>query len=584
VGASVNIQSYVDLGWSVFPVKGPAYGKDYKDTKKPILDTWKPYQSRKPTPEEVADWLKRFPKSSVGAPTGPINGIFVVDIDSNAWQARFPDADFGTTWKSTSKRGCHYFYKWQDWMHNIKTTGTEIGKIDGFDIRGEGGYVVLPNENDPERKWNYAPTEGQIEILPKFLREFFEQNVSRSKSSAVVISEITEGNRHSSFLALTGKLHRAGLEPAEIIQILAPTANATGFGPELVPLVQDVVTRYPIERRKELNAESVEALLLEPEPPLEWLIEGLWVDKAKGFIAGHPGVGKTWIALDMLISVATGGMCMGKYKPSYKAPCLIIEEEASRRNLQRRIHVMARARGLKPADLSSLFHITQQFSSIPRDGKQITDFVLKHGIKLVVFDSLRAVHSAKENSSDDMVPILKSFSEISIAGQCSVVLIHHLSKSNVENASKNVFERMRGTGSLWAWRDCILGIEGEEESDTCKCTFQFRDADSPAPVQIKRCVGAMTGAIGLEASSLEDSEEFVEKTQQVVEYVRTQFGGSSRNQICKVLDGRKQDNLKLLKQMVKKGFLEKSGPKLVVPQTWEPVGTSGTSGGSQGGS
>ena len=59
--------------------------------------------------------------------------------------------------------------------------------------------------------------------------------------------------------------------------------------------------------------ESIVDLLSKPEPKLEWLIENIWVDKSRGLIAGNPGVGKTWLALDMLLSVATGGLCLGKY-------------------------------------------------------------------------------------------------------------------------------------------------------------------------------------------------------------------------------------------------------------------------------
>jgi hypothetical protein len=318
------------------------------------------------------------------------------------------------------------------------------------------------------------------------------QNGTAKKS--VVISEISEGNRHDSFLSLTGKLHKmAHMPPSEILQILGPLAEKSGFADELPSLIADVVNRYPVNRREALRPESMEALLTEPEPPLEWMINGLWTDKAKGFIAGHPGTGKTWIALDMMLAVATGVLCMGKYQASYKAPCLIIEEEASRRNLQRRIHCMARARHLEPSALSSVFHITQQFTNVPRDTQELTNIIVKNGVKFVVFDSLREVHSAKENSSDEMSMVLQAFKQIAVIGNCAVLLIHHLSKSGMDSGNKSIFERMRGTGSLWAWRDCILGIEGEEESTVSKCTFQFRDADSPSPIKITRCVGPTTG-------------------------------------------------------------------------------------------
>lgn len=552
----MNIQSYIDIGWSVFPVKGPVYGKDYSDTKRPILPTWKPYQSRKPTPTEITEWLKKYPKMSIGLVTGPISGVFVVDIDSNEWVKRFPDADFGTTWKSKSKRGCHYFYKWEDWMHTIKTTGSEIGAINGFDIRGDGGYVVVPNENDPDRFWEFAPTDGDVEALPLFLRKFFEENVSRNKKSPVVPpATITEGNRHSKFLSIVGKLHAARVTPSDMLQILVPLATQTGFSGEIGPLITDVVKRYTTERRAVLRPESVEALLSESEPPLEWLIEGLWTDKSRGFIAGHPGIGKTWIALDMLLAVATGGLCMGKYKAAYKAPCLLVEEEASRLNLQRRIHSMARAKMIQPSDIKELYHITRQFANIPRDAVEISEIVREKGIKLIVFDSLRAVHSAKENSSDEMAVVLQSFAEICEVNKCSIVLIHHLSKSSAENGNKPIFERMRGTGSLWAWRDCILGVEGEEESDMCKCSFQFRDAESPSPVQIKRHVGATSGSIALEVFDTTEAPEFVLKCEAAKTYIAAHFGACFLTDIAKALEGRKADNLKAVKLMLKKGIL-----------------------------
>lgn len=322
------------------------------------------------------------------------------------------------------------------------------------------------------------------------------------------------------------------------------------------------------EQQKKLGwtfqSETMADLLARPEPQLEWLIQDLWVDKSRGFIAGHPGVGKTWIALDMLLSISSGQVCLGRYAPIVTGATLLVEEEGSLLNLARRVHALARARNLKDSDLVNFHHITRQFLKIPKHEKELIAFIKAKDIKFVVFDSLRRMHNAKENSSDDMQPILESFARINFETQASLLLIHHLSKTNDKESHKSIFERMRGSGDLWAWRDCILGIEGEEESDTCKCTFQFRDADSPSPIQIKRCVGTLTGAIGLEASAPEETEDYLEKTQEVLEYVKSQFEGASRNQICKVLDGSKQDKLALIKRMVKQGLLVKSRAKLMV--------------------
>lgn len=300
-------------------------------------------------------------------------------------------------------------------------------------------------------------------------------------------------------------------------------------------------------------AESVSELLLKPEPAIEWLIDSIWVDKSRGLIAGNPGVGKTWLALEMLISVASGLPCLGKY-PVRKSPVLLLEEESSILNLSRRAHVMARGRGLKDSDLSNFYHITRQFIKIPTHERELIAFMKLRGIKLVVFDSLRRFHGVDENSSEKMQPILDSFARINIETSASVVLIHHLSKQQ-DKSSKNVFERLRGTSDLWAWRDCILGMEGEADSTDSVCSFQFRDAESPVPIQIKRVVNESTGAMEVKAFDMSESPEFTAKCSQAISYINAHFGSAFLTDVAKALEGRKQDNLKEVKNMIKKSIL-----------------------------
>ena len=186
---------------------------------------------------------------------------------------------------------------------------------------------------------------------------------------------------------------------------------------------------------------------------------------------------------------------------------------------------------------------------------------------MIVFDSLRAVHSSKENSSDEMAVVLQSFSQIAETTGCSIVLIHHLSKSSAEKSGTSIFERMRGTGSLWAWRDCILGIEGEEEADVCKCSFQFRDAESPSSIQIKRHVSELTGTIALEALDISESPEFSLKCEAAKSYLLAHFGSAFLTDVAKALEGRKADNIKVVKSCVAKGiFVPVSGGKVGVPE------------------
>lgn len=317
------------------------------------------------------------------------------------------------------------------------------------------------------------------------------------------------------------------------------------------------------EQKKKLGwsftPETMAELLARPEPKLEWLIQDLWVDKSRGFIAGHPGVGKTWIALEMLLSISSGQVCLGRYAPVVTGATLLVEEEGSLLNLARRVHALARARNLKDSDLINFHHITRQFLKIPKHEKELIAFIKAKDIKFVVFDSLRRMHNAKENSSDDMQPILESFARINFETQASLLLIHHLSKTNDKESHKSIFERMRGSGDLWAWRDCILGIEGEEESDTCKCSFQFRDAEAPDPILIKRHVGETTGAIALEAIGIDETEEFADKSAMIIDFMRSQFGSVSKDAVFKAVKGGRNEFYRVFQFMAKRGLVVKNG-------------------------
>jgi len=319
------------------------------------------------------------------------------------------------------------------------------------------------------------------------------------------------------------------------------------------------------------KSETMAELLARPEPKLEWLIESMWTEKSRGLIAGNPGVGKTWLALEMLLSVSTGLRCLNKYgvKPG---AVLLVEEESSIDNLARRIQCMARGRGLDETDLVSFHHVTRQFLKIPKHEKELIAFIKHHQIKLVVFDSLRRFHGADENSSEKMQPVLDSFARINIEAQTSVILIHHLSKQPAEKSlRKSVFERMRGTSDLWAWRDCIIGMEGEIEGTYAACSFQFRDAESPAPISIKRASDEATGATTLELLNIEETEDFVDRSEAILTYIRA-HQPVSRDQTITKCKGRKQSNGRIFDVLAERNLLVKHGYKWVVP---EYAGTNG---------
>ena len=55
----------------------------------------------------------------------------------------------------------------------------------------------------------------------------------------------------------------------------------------------------------------------------DWLIEGLWTRQAVGIVGGHPKLGKTWLALELALAIASGRPCLGRFAVHDRGPVLV---------------------------------------------------------------------------------------------------------------------------------------------------------------------------------------------------------------------------------------------------------------------
>ncbi len=101
----------------------------------------------------------------------------------------------------------------------------------------------------------------------------------------------------------------------------------------------------PVNENQSLPVVRVAEIASE-ESCQRWLVEGLWGARSVGVIGGAPKCSKTWLGLDMALSVATGTACLGKYAVPEPGPVLVYLAEDALPVVRERIAGMARHRGL----------------------------------------------------------------------------------------------------------------------------------------------------------------------------------------------------------------------------------------------
>ena len=62
-------------------------------------------------------------------------------------------------------------------------------------------------------------------------------------------------------------------------------------------------------------------------PEQRWLVEPLWGAEAVGIIGGEPKCGKSFLALDLAVAVASGTACLGRFRAARAARVLLFAAE-----------------------------------------------------------------------------------------------------------------------------------------------------------------------------------------------------------------------------------------------------------------
>jgi hypothetical protein len=188
-------------------------------------------------PRRIHMWHSKWPGANIGMPTGERSGVWVLDldldrdkgIDGPAALEELPGEMPETLTVRTPRGGLHLYFR-----HVEGITNSPGGLPDGIDVRGQGGYVVLP----PSAGYSWEHW-AEVAEAPGWLLEMVREkppartSPRRSLPRPWVEGErIPEGSRNTRLTSLAGGLHDGTRDLARLTEELLTIRDERCENPE----------------------------------------------------------------------------------------------------------------------------------------------------------------------------------------------------------------------------------------------------------------------------------------------------------------------------------------------------------------
>lgn len=247
------------------------------------------------------------------------------------------------------------------------------------------------------------------------------------------------------------------------------------MNPHQAELAERGARLLPVLRVSELQEEGAEQ---------RWLVEGLWGREAVGVIGGAPKCCKSWLGLDIALSVASGTRALGHYEVRDVGPALIYLAEDALAVVRERADGIARQRGLELSELD-VYVITKSTLRLDdaSDRERLKETIRSLRPRLLLLDPLVRLHSIDENNAGEIAKLLAFLRELQRSLGLAVILVHHARKAGGVQAG----QALRGSSDIHAFGDSNLYLRRRQ--DRLVLTVEHRAAPAPSPVSLELASG-----------------------------------------------------------------------------------------------
>jgi len=319
-----------------------------------------------------------------------------------------------------------------------------------------------------------------------------------------IAAKSTHGADRSDVLwDISCELADAGCTAIEIVAILRPTVwnKFTARSNELQLLLKGAVKaiNHRGETEDELEKEDDDE---QPKPNItwlsdvvqqriprpRWLIKDIWTKGGLGFISGAPKSYKSWMALDMAVSITTGTPFLNQpgFTVDKPRPVLYLQEEDDIRLVMERLALITESKapdqfwegqiewtgeltddGTPTSDslmwappvspIPLAMHVQTGFIATDEGWQAWLDDILNEGkFAMVIIDTLGTVVGEvdTDKSGELMTKMLKPLRVVARKHDTAICIVHHNKKAahNQERAGLG----MLGATALHAWVECAI--------------------------------------------------------------------------------------------------------------------------------
>lgn len=226
----------------------------------------------------------------------------------------------------------------------------------------------------------------------------------------------------------------------------------------------------PVVRAADLDA---------PEPERRWLVDRLWTRAGVGIIGGAPKSLKSWLGLDLALSVASGTRCLDSFDVAEPGGALVYMAEDAAPVVKQRLTGVCRHRGLDLAALPiDVITAPTLRLDLPDDQRRLAETVRRHAPRLLLLDPFVRLHRINENQASDVAAILGYLRELQRAHDLAIVVVHHARKNGGPGGGQN----LRGSGDFFAWVDTALSLARRRQQ--LVLSVEHRAAAAPEPASL----------------------------------------------------------------------------------------------------